>query len=113
MLWDYFKHLKTQAPIYNNIMDEDENSIPQHYVVLEEGVYDESLASGDGLSLVRKSSFNIRIHSRTFIKAKSLTTSYRAVLLQRGMAFQQYGPTYDPNSKYYSVLITGTQAYGT
>lgn len=113
MLWDLFKHLKSKAPIYLNVMNEQESKIPQIYVVLEENVFDENLVAGDGKSLVRLSSYNIRIHSRTVDKAKKLVKDYRQVLLDKGMHFQQYGPTYDPSTDYYSILITGNDAYGT
>jgi hypothetical protein len=69
--------------------------------------------SGDGKSLLRRSSYNIRIHARTIAKAKSLVQSYRQVLLEQGMPFEQYGPTFDPGTSYYSILITGRQTYGT
>ena len=112
MLWNLFKHLKSKAPIYLEVMDEQESKIPQIYVVLEEDVYDENLVAGDGKSLVRRSSYNIRIHSRTVDKAKKLVKDYRKVLLDKGMHFQQYGPTYDPSTDYYSILITGNETYG-
>lgn len=113
MLWNLFKHLKSQAPIYIDVMDEQEDKIPQAYVILEEDVFDENLVAGDGLSLVRNSSYNIRIHSRTIKKAKTLVQAYRQVLLNNGIPFEQYGPTLDPGTDYYSILITGRNTYGT
>lgn len=112
MLWNYFKHLKNKAPIYKDVMDEDENSIPQAYVVLEEGTYDEGLVSGDGLSILRRSQFNIRIHTRTKKKADDLVADYRNVLLQNGIQFTQFGPTFDPGTSLYSTLIMGSVPYG-
>lgn len=113
MLWNYFKHLKTKAPIYISFMNEQEDKIPQAYIVLEEDVFDENLVAGDGKSLIRNSSYNIRIHSRTIEKAKSLVKDYRTVLFENGMSFEQYGPTFDPGTSYYSILITGRNTYGT
>lgn len=112
MLWNLFKHLKNKAPIYIDVMDEQESKIPQTYVILEEDVFDENRASGDGTSLLRVSSFNIRIHSRTAKKAREIVGDYRKVLIENNMSFQQYGPTYDPGTSYYSILITGKIAYG-
>lgn len=113
MLWNLFKHLKNQAPIYKDVMDEQESKIPQAYVVLEEDVYDENLVAGDGTSLVRQNSYNIRIHARTISKAKTIVKAYRQVLLEKGMHFDQFGPTFDPGTDYYSILITGRNTYGT
>lgn len=112
MLWNYFKHLKDQAPIYIDVMDEDANSTPQTYVVLEEKAYDEGFADGDGENLLRRESYNVRIHSRTKAKALELLQSYRQVLIQNKLKFTQYGPTYDPSTGYHSILITGNQVYG-
>lgn len=112
MLWNLFKHLKNKAPIYLDVMNEQESKIPQAYVVLEEDVFDENLVAGDGKSLVRNSSYNIRIHARTIAKAKTIVQSYREVLLENGLHFEQYGPTFDPSTNYYSILITGRNAYG-
>lgn len=113
MLWNLFKHLKNKAPIYLDVMNEQESKIPQAYVVLEEDVFDENLVAGDGKSLVRNSSYNIRIHARTIAKAKTIVQSYREVLLENGIPFEQYGPTFDPGTNYYSILITGRNTYGT
>jgi|GEM_PF-4460072 len=113
MLWNLFKHLKNKAPIYIDVMNEQESKIPQTYVILEEDVYDENLVTGDGKSLIRKNSYNIRIHARTAEKAKKLVADYRQVLLDKGLPFSQYGPTFDPSTNYYSILITGDDIYGT
>ena len=113
MLWNYFKHLKNKAPIYLEVMDVQARKIPQAYVVLEEDVFDGNLVAGDGKSLVRNSSYNIRIHARTVAKAKTIVQAYRQVLLEKGMPFEQYGPTFDPGTDYYSILITGRNTYGT
>lgn len=113
MLWNLFKHLKTIAPIYKDMMNEQADQIPQAYVVLEEFAYDENKASGDGISLIRSNSYNIRIHARTVEKARSIVNSYRQVLLSTGLSFEQYGPTYDPGTSYFSILITGRNTYGT
>ena len=112
MLWNYFKHLKKLAPIYIGVMDEDENSIPAHYVILEDLTFDEGFQSGDGLSLLRKKTYNIRIYARTREKAEEIVKEYRKVLLEKGFQFNQFGPTYDPTSAFYSTLISGDTVYG-
>lgn len=112
MLWNYFKHLKSIAPIYIGIMDEDENSIPENYVILEDQTFDEGHANGDGINLLRKSTYNIRIYSRTKKKADEIVNKYRTVLIDNRFQFNQFGPTYDPTSAFYSTLITGAFIYG-
>lgn len=112
MLWNYFKHLKNKAPIYVGVMDEDENSIPTSYVVLEDNTSDNNFQSGDGKSLLRQKVYNIRIHARSREKAEELIKAYREVLLEKDIPFLQLGPTYDPSSAFYSTLITGEIVYG-
>lgn len=111
MLWDLFKHLKDKARIYLDTMNEQESQIPEAYVILEEVTFDESKANGDGKSLIRSSTYNIRIHARTVAKARSIVNDYRGVLLNAGLPFSQYGPTFDPSTSYYSILITGSNMY--
>ena len=62
MLWELFKKLKSKCPIYKEVMNEDADSIPQKYVILQEHTYDQSVAKGDGISMVRKNSFTIRMY---------------------------------------------------
>jgi hypothetical protein len=112
MLWDLVKHLKEAAPIYKDVMNEQESNIPQTYVVIEEDVYDDNLNSGDGLSLIRRSSYNIRIHSRTAAEARTIAQPYREVLMTNRLGFEQFGPTFDPGTSYYSILISGRYTYG-
>ena len=112
MLWELFKHLRNKAPIYKDFMDEQENKIPQTYVILETDVFDEGRSSGDGINILRTSSYNVRIHSRSVSKAKMIMKEYRETLILKGLQFSQYGPTYDPSTNYFSILITGDYIYG-
>lgn len=113
MLWDSLKTLKIHAPIYQGTMDEDENSTPENYVILEEQTFDESFAQGDGDSLIRKSTFNIRIYCRKLSKAKTVVAAYRTSLNTQKIAYKQFGPTFDQTTNIYSTLITGATLYGT
>lgn len=112
MLWNLFKHLKNKAPIYIGVMDEDENSIPNKYVILEDMASDVNFSSGDGKSLLRDRTYNIRIYAIRKAEAESVIKEYRKVLLEKGIPFNQLGPTYDPTSAFYSTLITGDIVYG-
>lgn len=111
MLWELFKSVDI-CPIYMDVMDEDDNSIPQSYTIIEEHSYDENFISGDGLSLVRRNSFNIRIFSRNISKAKQATEIYKQILLNNGIAFTLVGPVFNPTDKYYSMTFSGSYIYG-
>ncbi len=110
MLWDKFKDLSVYAPIYHNVMNEPDP--PPSFVVLEDQTYDEPAAYGDGQVFLRKSIFNIRIHSLEHAKVMELCERYRNQLKEDKFAFTQFGPTFDTESHYHSILLTGSIYYG-
>lgn len=112
MLWELCKHLKKICPIYMEVMDEDENSIPFNYVLIQENSFDESYAEGDGQSLVRKRSFNIHIHCKDRSKIPAIVSGYRSVLYTNNIPFTQYGPVYSPSDGFTSINISGSYLYG-
>lgn len=111
MLWDLCKHLKKLCPIYMEVMNEDENSIPPNYVLIQENSFDESFSEGDGISLVRKRSFNIRIHCKDRSKISAIVSGYRSVLYSNNIPFSQYGPVYSPSDGCTSINISGSYIY--
>lgn len=112
MLWQLFKHLKNKAPIYIGMMDEDENSIPNKYVILEDLASDNAFQNADGKNALRQRTYNIRIYARKKEEAETVIKEYRKELIEKGIPFTQLGPTYDPTSAFYSTLITGEIVYG-
>lgn len=63
VLWDIVKTLTT-IPIYKEVMTEDENSIPNSYILLRSGIIDNDKTFGDGKTLVRKSECDIILISK-------------------------------------------------
>src|SRR5574344_1440845 len=63
VLWDIIKTLTT-IPIYKEVMTEDENSIPNSYILLRSGIIDNDKTFGDGKTLVRKSECDIMLISK-------------------------------------------------
>ena len=111
MLWNLFKHLKDMYPIYINMMDEDEDNIPNNYLILEDDTFDESFVNGDGKNLIRKKNFNIRIFCRGKSVNNDFVDAIRSILLNNSISFKQSGPVYESTDDYSSILITGTYIY--
>lgn len=63
VLWDIVKTLTT-IPIYKEVMTEDENSIPNSYILLRSGIIDNDKTFGDGKTLIRKSECDIILISK-------------------------------------------------
>lgn len=59
VLWDFVKSLKSQIPIYKEIMHEEENDVPESYILLRSQISDSTKAFGDGKSLIRTASCDI------------------------------------------------------
>ena len=63
VLWNIVKTLTT-IPIYKEVMTEDENSIPNSYILLRSGIIDNDKTFGDGKTLIRKSECDIILISK-------------------------------------------------
>lgn len=63
VLWDIVKTLTT-IPIYKEVMTEDENSIPNSYILLRSAILDNDKTFGDGKTLIRKSECDIVLISK-------------------------------------------------
>ena len=112
MLWELFKNLKKSCPIYLEVMDEDEDSIPRNYVVLQEQTYDTSIANGDGICMVRQTTFDIRMYFKDKAKMNSVLKLYRDILVKNNIDFDQVGPQYDPTTEQTFIDISGNYIYG-
>lgn len=108
-LFKLLKELSNQAPLY--VLRMDRTPEPDSYVVIDEP-YDEGYSSGDGQDLLRTNTFNIRIHSVNIEKALELGVIYRTLLNNNKLKHKKIGPTYDPSTGYYSILLTGNRVYG-
>lgn len=63
-LYSIVSDLATEIPIYKWSMDEDENSIPDSYILLRSDVPDSTKIFGDGKSLIRNSDCDIMLISK-------------------------------------------------
>lgn len=59
VLWDFVKSLKSQIPIYREIMHEEEKDVPESYILLRSKISDSTKTFGDGKSLIRTASCDI------------------------------------------------------
>lgn len=63
-LYSIISDLANEIPIYKWSMDEDENSIPDSYILLRSDVTDNTKTFGDGKSLIRNSDCDIMLISK-------------------------------------------------
>ena len=66
VLWDLVKELKSQIPIYKEIMHEEENDIPLSYILLRSQVSDTIKTYGDGKCLIRSADCDIILVSKGY-----------------------------------------------
>lgn len=66
VLWDMVKDLRSQIPIYKEIMHEDDNDIPASYILLRSQMSDTTENFGDGKSLIRSADCDIILVSKGF-----------------------------------------------
>ena len=112
MLWELFKSLSKLCPIYKEIMDEDEDSIPDNYVILQEYSSDNNFMSADGISAIRERNFNIRMYFKTKSSMFTIVKAYRRILIKNNISFTQFGPFFDPSCNQLVVNISGNYIYG-
>lgn len=87
-LWTLVKPLAEEIPVYKEVMDEDENSVPESYLLLrtDVGAGDVGSFYGDGETLLRQTECDIvlvskskgsgtnDVHNRNKAKVKALLT---------------------------------------
>lgn len=66
VLWDLVKGLKSQIPIYKEIMHEEENDIPVSYILLRSQISDTVKTYGDGKGLIRSADCDIILVSKGY-----------------------------------------------
>ena len=66
VLWDLVKSLKSQIPIYKEIMHEEENDIPVSYILLRSQNSDTVKTYGDGKGLIRSADCDIILVSKGY-----------------------------------------------
>lgn len=66
VLWDMVKGLKSQIPIYKEIMHEEQNNIPPSYILLRSQVTDANDVFGDGKGQIRAADCDIILVSKGY-----------------------------------------------
>ena len=69
-LWEIVSPLASEIKMYKQVMDEDEDSVPESYLLLRPSVSDAPSFYGDGNTQLRKCSCNLTLVS----KSKGATT---------------------------------------
>ena len=104
VLWDMVKDLRSQIPIYKEIMHEDDNDIPASYILLRSQMSDTTENFGDGKSLIRSADCDIILVSKGFAddttdlhnKNKKLI---RQQLKDKEISFDEFNLGYDEGLK--------------
>lgn len=104
VLWDMVKDLSEDIPVYIETMHEDDNSIPDSYILLRSQLSDTNLIFGDGKGQVRAADCDIILVSKGYaddttdlhnINKKKI----RKHLNEQEINFQEYNLGYDENNK--------------
>lgn len=66
VMWDMVKELAPNIPIYKEIMHEDENDIPDSYILLRSQISDTNKVFGDGNSKIRNADCDIILISKGY-----------------------------------------------
>ena len=66
VLWDMTKGLKSSIPIYKEIMHEEENDIPDSYILLRSQISDTNKVFGDGSSKIKNADCDIILISKGY-----------------------------------------------
>lgn len=104
VLWDLVKGLLDQIPIYKEIMHEEENDIPDSYILLRSQMSDDTLLFGDGSSKIRAADCDIILISKGY--ANDTTDSHninkkkiREHLKEQDINYQEFNLGYDEGMK--------------
>lgn len=105
VLYDMVKPLSSQIPeIFKNAMTEDENDIPESYILLRAEISDTTKVFGDGQSKVRSADCDIILVSKgTAQNSDSLHNINKDIikkhLLSQGVNYSGFDLGYDSNHK--------------
>lgn len=104
VLWDMVKDLVDEIPIYKESMHEEENDIPDSYILLRSQMSDSNLVFGDGKGLIRAADCDIILVSKGY--ADDTTDLHnvnkkkiREHLKEQDINFQEFNLGYDDGLK--------------
>jgi len=66
VLWNIVKSLKSDIPIYKEIMSEEENDIPASYILLRSQISDNGKTYGDGKTIIRTADCDILLITKGY-----------------------------------------------
>lgn len=113
VLWELTRDLMYNAqnklranciPIYKEIMHEEEDKIPESYILLRSQLTDTSSVYGDGKSLIRSADCDIILITKGYAGNSSdlhnvNKVKIRQQLRNKGVNFQEYNLGYDDSLK--------------
>ena len=113
VLWELTRDLMYNAqnklranyiPIYKEIMHEEEDKIPESYILLRSQLTDTSSVYGDGKSLIRSADCDIILRTKGYAGHSSdlhnvNKVKIRQQLRNKGVNFQEYNLGYDDSLK--------------
>ncbi len=103
-LWEIVKPLQAEIPIYKEVMDEDEDSVPTSYLLIRRDVTDRGRVYGDGKAQIRQSSCDLILVSKSKGKtAKDIHSAnierVKSVLEQAEISYDGYNLGYNDAQK--------------
>lgn len=103
-LWEIVKPLQAEIPIYKEVMDEDEDSVPNSYLLIRRDVTDGGRIYGDGKAQTRQSNCDLILVSKS--KGKSAKDIHsvniervKSVLDQAEIDYDGYNLGYNDTQK--------------
>lgn len=116
-LWAIVKPLCEDIPIYKEVMDEDEDSVPTSYLLIRRDVTDRGRVYGDGKAQVRQSNCDLILVSRSKGKtAKDIHSAnierVKNVLDQAEIAYDGYNLGYNDAQKQSEYTWSTNLNYG-
>ena len=64
-LWGIVSPLKDEIPIYKQTVDEDENNLPESYLLIRSDITNSASIYGDGKALLRQTECDVMLISKT------------------------------------------------
>ena len=107
VLWDAVKDLADTIPIYQEGMDEDENSTPDSYLILRGDVASGVEAFGDGSAQIRRSDCDLILISKGI--ARTATSPHNVNKASIAQALENADIPYDGYNLGYDETLKSTE----
>ena len=103
-LWELVSPISEKIPVYREIMDEDENSVPQSYLLIREGITDSPRLYGDGQAMRRMNNATlILVSNSTGSRSNDVHNKNRAIVKElldkEGVSYTGYNHGYNETLK--------------